>query len=356
MKSLILSLFAALAAMTVLAADAPASKPLDPKVERLVLDSLVRCREMSVSTEPSPITLPGAFTSTLIKIASPRAVCEGQFIGVSSRAGGYYLGIPWIIKGMEGKTLEERIKNFAWQNLHETFDPEIDHHVTADGLYPVTLWQTTERGKLPMQGEVDVEGGVFFLGHFRRLSDDVKTARLKAFEPFMANAPQEGASKPVVTVVEFSDFECPSCRRASSFLDPIITKYGEKVRYVRYDLPLLTMHPWAFSAAMAGRAIYKQKPDAFWDYKKEVYENQEKLSAFMIDDFARNFAKDHDLDLAKYDKDIASDEIKNELLKGAGIALSNDIRSTPTYLVNGQMIDPGESGKGLEDYVASLLK
>lgn len=357
MKSLILSLFAAFAAMAVLAGDAPAPKPvLDPKVERLVLDSVILCKQMQLTVEPSPITLPGSFTSTLIKVASPRAVCEAQFIGVASRSGGYYLGVPWIIKDTEGKSLEERIKNFAWQNMKESFTPEIDHHITVDGLYPVTLWQTTERGRLPMQGEVDVEGGVFFLGHFRRLSEDVKGVRLKAFEPFLANAPQEGSAKPAVTVIEFSDFECPSCRRASGFLDPVISKFGDKVRYVRYDLPLLTMHPWAFSAAVAGRAIYKQKPAAFWDYKKQVYENQEKLSAFMIDDFARNFAKDHELDLAKYDKDIVSDEIRNELLKAAGAALSNDIRSTPTYLVNGQMIDPGETGKGLEDYVASLLK
>src|SRR6185369_5773112 len=210
MKSLILSFFAAFAAMAVLADDAPASKALDPKVERLVMDSIVRCKEMKLTAEPSPMSLPPSFSSTLIKVASPRAVCEGQFIGVTSRSGGFYLGVPWVIKDAEGKTLEERIKNFTWQNMHESFMPEIDHHVTADGLYPVTLWQTTERGKMPMQGEVDVDGAVFFLGHFRRPTDDVKAVRLKAFEPFVANAPQEGASKASVTVIEFSDFECPS--------------------------------------------------------------------------------------------------------------------------------------------------
>ena len=355
MKSLILSLFAVLAATVVLADDAPAAKPLDPKLERFVRDSLTQCKEMTLTQEPSPLTLPAKFTSTLIKVASPRAVCEGQFVSVSTRTGGFYLGVPWVIKDMEGTTIEERLRNFTWQNLHETFKPEIDHHVTVDGLYPVTLWQTTERGPMPMEGEVDIDGSVFFLGHFRRPTDDVKAIRLKAFEPFIANAPQEGSSKPAVTVVEFSDFECPSCRHAAGYLDPIISKYGDKVRYVRYDLPL-TMHPWAFSAALAGRAIYRQKPALFWEYKKTVYENQEHLSAFMIDDFARNFAKDHELDMAKYDKDIASADLKTELLKASGTAFSNDIRSTPTYLVNGVMLDPGEGGKVLEEYVAGLVK
>jgi protein-disulfide isomerase len=355
MKPLILSLFAALAATAMLADDAPAAKPLDPKLERVVRDSLMRCKEMTLTQEASPITLPPAFSSMLIKIASPRPICEGQFIGVTSRAGGFYLGVPWLIKDAEGSTIEERIKNFTWKNMHDTFEPQVDHHVTADGLFPVTLWQMTERGKVPMEGEVDIEGKVFFLGHFRRPTDDVKAVRLKAFQPFLATAPQEGSSKPKVTVIEFSDFECPSCRHASGYLDPIVSKYGDQVRYVRYDLPL-TMHPWAFAASMAGRAIYRQKPALFWDYKKTIYENQERLSAFMIDDFARNFAKDHDLDMAKYDKDVASQEIRDDLLKASGAAFSNDIRSTPTYLVNGVMLDPGDGGKALEEYVASLLK
>ena len=115
------------------------------------------------------------------------------------------------------------------------------------------------------------------------------------------------------------------------------------------------MHPWSFAAAMAGRAIYRQKPELFWMYKKEVYENQDKLTAFTIDDFARGFAQQHELDLKKYDADVNDEALKNEILKGVGVAFSNDIRQTPTYVVNGILVDAGQEGKGLEDYVASLI-
>src|ERR1044072_2103145 len=196
MKPLILSLFAALTAFAAFADDAPAAaKPLDPKIERLVRDSVIRCKEMTLAQEPSPMNIPGSYNSMLITIKSPRSLCEGQFIGVTSRNGGFYLGIPWVIKDVEGKTIEDRIKNFAWQNMHETFSPEIRHEVTVDGLYPVTLWQTTERGKMPMGGEVDINGGVFFLGKFQRMSDDLNAVRLKSFEPVIGKAPQEGAAK-----------------------------------------------------------------------------------------------------------------------------------------------------------------
>ena len=116
------------------------------------------------------------------------------------------------------------------------------------------------------------------------------------------------------------------------------------------------MHPWAFPAAVAGRAIYRQKPDLFWQYKEQVYANQEKLNTFTIDDFARGFAQDHDLDLKKYDADVSSPELQSAILAGAGTALSNDIRATPTYLVNGTNVDAGTDGKALEAYVANLLK
>ncbi|SRR5581483_4400646 len=357
MKRLTIGLLAALAASAAFAEDVPAPKPLDAKIDRVLRSSLTRCKEMTLSQQESPMNLPASFSSILVKVESPRAACETQTLVVTSRLGGIYVGVPWIIRDVEGKTIEEKLKNFAWQSLHMNFTPEVDRSaLTADGLFRVTMVQTTEFGKMPMQGEVDPEGNVFFMGHFQRLVDDTNAARLKTLEPFISAAPQEGSAKPSVTVIEFSDFECPSCQHASGYMNPIMSKYSDQVRYIRYDLPLVSMHPWALSAAVAGRAIYKQKPALFWDYKKEVYENQEKLSSFTIDDFARSFAKDHELDLAKYDADVNSADLRADVLKAAGAALTNDVRSTPTYMVNGVFIDAGENGKGLEEYVASLLK
>ena len=60
----------------------------------------------------------------------------------------------------------------------------------------------------------------------------------------------------------------------------------------------------AHDAVVSAMAQWMQKPAAFWEYKEQVYKNQEKLSAFTFDDFARGFAADHDLDLKKYDADL----------------------------------------------------
>ena len=330
-------------------------KPLDEKTEKLVRGSLPLCPDVKLSGAPFGARMPAGMTSVVVEAQSPRSTCNGQYLAVTTANGSFYLGMPWILEGVEGASLEEKLKSFAWTRMQENMTAVVDRQRTRDGLYRVTLFETTERGRVPLSGVIDPEGRVFFMGDFRAANADVPAARMKAFESVVANAPARGADKPAVTVVEFSDFQCPSCKFASGYLDPILEKYGDRVRYVRYDLPLMSSHPWAFAASVAGRAIYKQKPELFWDYKKQVYSNQDKLSAFTFDDFARGFAEDHDLDMAKYDADVNAAEIREEILKGVGAAFSNEIRATPTFMVNGVFVDAGD-GKPLEEYVSSLLK
>jgi protein-disulfide isomerase len=327
---------------------------VDPKLDRAVRDAIPVCGDVTVQYQPIGIKLPPRFTGATVQVKSALASCEGQYAGVLSPSGGFFLGNPWPIANEEGKTIEEKVKSFTWRNMHETMSVTVDRTRTPEGLYKVTLHQVTENGKLPMEGLVDPEGTVFFFGTFRPTGTDVRTSRAKVFERYVGHSPTKGAADAPVTIVEFSDFQCPSCQRASGYLDPILAKHGDRVRYVRYDLPL-TGHSWAFGAALAGRAIYRQKPDAFWEYKKQVYANQENLNPFSFWDFARGFAADHELDLKQYDADLASDEIKAELLSGAGSAFTNDIRATPSYMINGALVEAGEGGKSLAAYVEKLL-
>jgi hypothetical protein len=328
---------------------------VDPKLDRAVRDAIPVCGgDVKLTYEALATKLPAHFTGVVVTVASSREACSGQYGGVLAPSGAFFLGSPWPIADEEGKSIEEKLQNFIWRAMHETMTATVERTRTPDGLYPVTLHQVTENGKMPLAGFADPDGRVFFFGRFRPGASDVRTARSKVFETFMAHAPAQGPASAPVTIVEFSDFQCPSCQRASHYLDPILKKHGEKVRYVRYDLPL-TGHAWAFPAALAGRAVYRQKPDLFWEYKKQVYENQSSLNPFTFWDWARNFASDNELDLAKYDADLASAEIKSEILAGAGAALTNDIRATPSYVVNGALVEAGEEGKALAEYVDKLL-
>ena len=348
----------ALIAVAALADDAPAPK-LGDRADKLIREGLPACSEtkdLKRSDVGLQHKLPPNLTGEVVRIESPRPSCAGQWVALTSNQGGFYLGIPWFVEDLAG-TPEQRLKAFAWNNLQQNWEAVIEKQkATREGLYPVTMYQTTEAGKVPMQGEINPEGTLLFIGHFHPINSDFLESRLKYFQPFIDKSPTTGASKPAVTVIEFSDFECPSCRHAAGYMKDILDKHGDQVRFIRYDLPLVTMHPWAFAAAVAGRAIYHQKPQAFWQFKEQVYENQDKLNAFTIDEFARNFAKDHDLDLKQYDADVSSAEVKSSLLAGVGTAFSNDVRATPTYMVNGVVVDPGNDGKALAEYVAKLVE
>jgi protein-disulfide isomerase len=338
------------------AAAAPAPK-LSQRAEKLIADALPTCDgERDIKRSALTHKLPNNMVGTVLRVESKRTACEGQWVAIASNDN-FYFGVPWFLDDAEGATIEEKLKWFTQKNLQELWEPVVDRtQKTKEGMYNVTLYQTSESGKVPFRGVVDPVGSVIFLGNWYPLSAEMNASRLKALEPYLSASPAEGAAKADVTVVEFSDFECPSCQHAAGYLKPILDKHGDRVRYIRYDMPLVTMHPWAFSAAMAGRAIYKQKPELFWTYKDQVYGSQDKLSAFTIDDFARNFAKDHELNLEKYDADVADAAVKKQLIDALGAAFAADVRGTPTYIVNGVIVDAGVEGKALAKYVDNLLK
>lgn len=348
MKRLIFSALALLA-LPLFAVD------VDPKLDAAVRAALPVCSDGTVRYEALQLELPKGFKGVVVRVDSPSGECATQLAAVLSPAGEYFLGSPWPIANEPGDTIEEKLKSFTWRNMRENMAPVVDRSKpSASGLFPATLTQTTEAGQMPLVGEVDRDGKMFFFGHFRPASGDIRAARSKAFDAFVANAPSRGNANAAVTILEFSDFQCPACKHATGWVDPIIAKHGAKVRHVRYDLPL-TGHAWAFPAALAGRAIYRQQPDLFWDYKKQVYENQATMNAFTFWDWARSYAEDHDLDLQRYDADLANQELRNEILRGAGVALTNDVRATPSYIVNGAVVDAGHDGKALAAYVDSLI-
>jgi hypothetical protein len=331
--------------------------PLGARADKLIKDALPNCADTATESRVAlQHALPADMVGGVVRIASKRSTCDGQWVAITSTEGGFFFGTPWFLDGVEG-TLEEKLKNFTMEHMKEAFNPVIDRTTkTREGLYRATLYQTVEGGKLPLEGEIDPAGTVFFIGHFVPIVSDYRTSRMKAFEHFLSVSPSTGAAAPQVTVIEFSDFECPSCQHASGYMKPILEAHADKVRYIRYDTPLVMIHPWALSAAIAGRAVWHQKPELFWKYKEQIYTNQDKLSAFTIDEFARGFATDHELDMKKYDADVQSPELRAELVNGAGSAFSNDVRATPTYIVNGTFVDPGVDGKALTEFVEAALK
>ena len=146
------------------------------------------------------------------------------------------------------------------------------------------------------------------------------------------DAPTFGPANSKVTLVEFSDFECPYCSRAAAVTSQVKEKYGTKVRFVFRQFPL-PFHQNAQGAAEASLAAHAQ--GKFWEFHDKMFENQKSLDSASLEGYAKAVG----LNLAKF-KTALSDPKNKERIK-ADMALGNEfaVQGTPTLFLNGKRID-----------------
>ena len=138
----------------------------------------------------------------------------------------------------------------------------------------------------------------------------------------------KGPSSAVVTIIEFSEFQCPFCSRVNPTMKKVHDTYGEKVRVVFKHNPL-SFHkdaPYASQAAMAAG-----KQGKFWEMHDVLFKNQRALKPEQIDEYAKQI----ELDLAKFKADANSAEIKKLVAEDTALAKKVGARGTPNFFVNG---------------------
>ncbi len=146
-------------------------------------------------------------------------------------------------------------------------------------------------------------------------------------------APAFGGQGAPVTVVEFSDFQCPFCSRGAETVTLLKKKYGNKIKLAFKHFPL-PMHHDARPAAEASMCVNEQSSDKFWKFHDLAFKNQDKLDKASID----KYAKDSGADMKKFAECVTakkySDYVQTDISYGEKIG----VKSTPTFFVNGQLI------------------
>lgn len=144
--------------------------------------------------------------------------------------------------------------------------------------------------------------------------------------------PSWGNAKAPVTVVEFSDFQCPFCSRAVPIIDQIKKEFGpDKVRIVFRDMPLPN-HNRALPASLAARCANDQ--GKFWEMHNTLFENQQKLE----DKDLKDYAKTVGLDVPKFNECFDGKKYVADLEKSRAEAEKVGIAATPSFLINGVLI------------------
>ena len=150
-------------------------------------------------------------------------------------------------------------------------------------------------------------------------------------------APVTGNPNATVTIVEFADFECPVCRQLHEAIRGLLPKYAQ-LRLVFKDFPLEQMHPWARTAALAGRCAYQQDPKAFWKMYDNLYDNQDVISAPNAWDKAVDYAGQAGLKTDVFKSCMTSPEATAAVDASIANGKLMEVNSTPTLFVNGRRI------------------
>lgn len=144
--------------------------------------------------------------------------------------------------------------------------------------------------------------------------------------------PAKGPADAPVTIIEFSDFQCPYCSRVNPTLARLKDRYGDSIRIVFRDLPLLQIHPNAAKAAEAGACANEQ--GKFWPMHDLMFANQARLDVASLKQHAATVG----LDAAAFEKCLDSGKHTAEWQKDAADAEKAGVQSTPAFFINGRPV------------------
>lgn len=160
---------------------------------------------------------------------------------------------------------------------------------------------------------------------------------------------QYGSPEQKVTLIEYGDFQCPTCRSMYPSVKQLKETYKDKLTFVFRDLPLTNIHPNALAAATAAEAAGQQ--NKFWEMHDILYENQSAWQSAGVDErgsIFEKYAEELKLNLEQFKKDLSSPAVNEKINRDRASARKLGATSTPTFVLNGQVLSEQTSVNGDE--------
>ncbi|MGA8807626.1 MAG: thioredoxin domain-containing protein [Thermoanaerobaculia bacterium] len=352
MKRMLLATSLALLPFCVLAQRAPT---LNGALTNFASRSLAKCPEAKISVAPLGQEGPKGFMLYTLTQESSDPSCQRKTYMLHSPVSGQVLIGTIFSLPPDARPLTTRIAEVGSAALKEPVSATVAPFPLPDGLHAVSIVKQSKAagGGFSYHGFVDSSNSYLIVGTRGTLNVDPGKALVETLG--FGGATRRGNPKSKVQIVELSDFECPTCAKAHKKIEPIIAKNLDKVDYYRLDLPLFEHHEWALAAALGARAISKVAPAKYWNYVNFVYENQETIGKQPFDKFYQNWIEDNDINWKAIEKIYKSPAEKKALIDQVSRAFDNGVLSTPTYIINGQVLGFGPEGQFTIDAIKSAL-
>ncbi len=221
------------------------------------------------------------------------------------------------------------------------------------GALPAHQWKQVFEYELQAARAL-VDGGTPRAGLYAELMKDAKATRggggqggskarrpgepdpAKTYRVPVDGRPQHGPDDALVTIVEFSDFECPFCSRVNGSVDQVKKTYGDDVRVVFRQRPL-SFHANARPAAKAALAAHRQ--GKFWEMHDKLFANQKALGKADL----MKYAADIGLDTAMFELDLDSADSEQMIKDDEAVADRVGANGTPAFFINGRFINGAQS-------------
>lgn len=157
-----------------------------------------------------------------------------------------------------------------------------------------------------------------------------------------------------VTIVEYGDYQCPSCGQYHPTIKQVLAKYGDQIKFQFRNFPLTSIHQNAFAAARAAEAAALQ--GKFWEMHDMLYETQESWSSSsdptkIFDQFAQQLGLNVDQFKKDYGSNKVNDAINADLAEGTKLKITG----TPTFFVNGKQTQIDNSVEGFSKVIDAAI-
>jgi protein-disulfide isomerase len=180
--------------------------------------------------------------------------------------------------------------------------------------------------------------------------DDVVDPIAEITEPTITFVnPARGAEEPLVTIIEFGDFECAPCKTLASTLESILINNPDTVKLVWKDLPNESLHEFATPAAVAAHCADRQ--GAFWQYHDQLFERQTYLSNSQFTQIATDLGLNVNKFEACYQTQDTLPIVKRDYEEGIGLGIT----STPTIIIGNEMLSGAVSVEAIYELIKEVL-
>lgn len=245
-----------------------------------------------------------------------------KLIGAEAKKAGMSLDdyVNKKVVGGEIKITDKDFKKFvADKHIPESqINPQIKERITAYLQSSKKQDMVQEHiAKLTKSNPVEV--------YFKKPKMDIKVD--------VGQSPATGGDNATVTMIEFSDFQCPFCSRAAETVNQVKKKYGNKIKIAFKHFPL-PMHREARPASEASMCVNEQGSDKFWKFHDSAFKHQDKLDAASLE----KYAKESGADVKKYTECMSAKKYADFVQKDMEYGEKLGVKSTPTFFINGQLV------------------